>query len=105
MFRSIRCLALALLVLLPRVATAEVPIPLTCRVPNQAPGRCGWCSVETLARYLHIEALYGLTGNHATTASPSDLKAALLERRIAFRMQDRGDRSTVILRSAVDKQL
>lgn len=105
MLRSSRCLALSLLLLLARGVRAEVPIPLDCRIPNEAPGRCGWCALETLARYLHIEALYGLTQKHASTASPGDLKEVLRARKVAFRAQERGDRDTVILRSAVDKKL
>ena len=69
MSQSIRCLALALLLLLPWTADAEVNIAPVCRIKNRPPGRCGWCALETLARHLQIKILYGLTEKKACTAT------------------------------------
>jgi hypothetical protein len=105
MLRFIRFVVPSLLLFLSLSARAEVPIPLDCRIPNQPPGRCGWCAVETLARYLRIEALYGLTSSHPSTAMPNDLRSTLVDKQITFQMQERGERSTVILRQCVEKKL
>jgi hypothetical protein len=93
----------AILVLAP--AAAEVPIGLEDRVRNQPEGRCGWCALETLARYRRLEALYGLADKRTSRAAPADLAAVLDEAHVNYRMQDPGRRNTLILRHAVREQL
>lgn len=101
MSQSNRFLALALALLVPSVAAAEVQITAVCRIPNRPPGRCGWCALETLARHHGIEALFGLTESYACMASPSDLEAALTERGVRYRVQYPGSRNKAILHRAV----
>lgn len=48
---------LATLLCLPAWA---VEIPENCRVPNEDPGYCSWCSIETIARCNGINELYDL---------------------------------------------
>src|SRR5207244_704733 len=62
----LRALVLFLPFVLPLYAPAGVNIPTDCRVPNQPPGRCGWCALETLARHHGIKTLYGLVEQHPT---------------------------------------
>lgn len=91
--------------LLPSFALAEVQIPIACRVANLPPGRCGWCALETLARYHGIEAPQGLADKHAADCRPKDLEGALTELEVKYRVQQRGCRSTVILESAIRDNL
>ena len=101
MTKPIRRLALtAALLLLPSMALAEVNIDPGCRMKNRPPGRCGWCAVETLARHHRIKVLFGLVENHDSTANPEDLIAVLDKTKVRYRLQKRGDRDTVILRSS-----
>ncbi len=97
----IRCLALALMVLLPCTADAEVKIAATSRIKNRPPGRCGWCALETLARHLQIKALYGLTDKKACMAAPSDLEATLTACGVRYRIQYPGSYSKTILHDAI----
>jgi ABC-type bacteriocin/lantibiotic exporter with double-glycine peptidase domain len=97
-------LAVALLVL-PCPARSEVNIAPECRVKNCSPGRCGWCSVETLARHHKIRALFGLTDDHASNAAPDDLTAVLDKLRVCYRVQKRGERDTGVLRAACKEGL
>jgi hypothetical protein len=85
----------------PPSAEAEVKIPFTCRVANLPPGRCGWCVLETLARYQGIEPLYGLAAEHASNARPKDLERALAATGVKYRIQPRGNTSTEILQRAI----
>jgi hypothetical protein len=102
---TIRWIALALLPLFPCAATAEVLITPACRIPNQPPGRCGWCAVETLARHHRIRCLYGLTDDHATVSNPEDLEEVLIENGVPYRIQYPGYRDTAILDRAVERRL
>jgi hypothetical protein len=97
-------LAVALLVL-PSPVRAEVNIEPECRVKNRSPGRCGWCSVETLARHLKIKALFGLTDEHANNAAPDDLTAVLDKAKICYHVQKRGEHDTAVLRKAIKEGL
>jgi hypothetical protein len=101
MVRRIGFLALASLLVSCALTQADVNIPSNCRIKNRPPGRCGWCALETLARFHGLAALYGLTDTHACRSSPKDLKAALKEAGIAFRMQNPGNRDRSILRYAM----
>src|SRR6266852_5162963 len=69
---------------------AEVDIPIECRVSNQPPGRCGWCALETVGRHQRIQSLVGLTQKNARQARPEDLQRVLIDRGIAYRIQERG---------------
>jgi hypothetical protein len=89
----------------PVLARSEVKIPSACRVANKPPGRCGWCALETLARHLSIKALYGIVDKHPSQSRPGDLEAVLASLAVKYRMQNRGSRSTDILRDAVAKDL
>src|SRR5207245_8513625 len=82
---------------------AEVNIPMDCRVSNRPPGRCGWCALETVGRHQRIKSLFGLTDRNARLASPYDLEEVLTERRIPYRIQERGRTDTAILVSALKK--
>ncbi len=100
------CLALLpVAVLVSPTAAAEIPIRLEDRVRNQSEGRCGWCALETLARYHRLEDLYGLAQKHTSRAMPADLAAALDEARVNYRVQDPGRRNPFILRYAVQESL
>ena len=88
------------LYLLPCAGRAEVNIEPDCRMKNRPPGRCGWCAVETLGRHHHIKILYGLVEDHATTADPEDLTALLDKVKVRYKLQNRGDTDTEVLRKA-----
>ncbi len=95
------CAALAaVLLLVPVPARAEVHIAPACRIKNRPPGRCGWCSVETLARHHHIRALFGLVEQHASAAGPDDLTAVLDKAKVGYQVQRRGESDTALLRSS-----
>jgi hypothetical protein len=93
------------LLLLPCAVRAEVNIASDCRMKNRPPGRCGWCAVETLARHHRIKVLYGLVEDHASTADPEDLTAALDKARVRYHLQKRGDRDPALLRSSCEDGL
>jgi hypothetical protein len=99
--RTIRQLAVLFLLLTPCTALAEVHIPLTCRIRNRPPGRCGWCALETLARHQHVLALYGITDERNSRCDPQTLEAALIAKRLAYRIQSPGTSDTVILNQAM----
>ena len=94
-----------LCLLMPSFAWSEVQIPSACRVANLPPGRCGWCALETLARHLGIDALYGVTANHPTESRPKDLEGALAKIGVKYRIQLRGCTSTGILERAIQEDL
>jgi len=99
--KCIRAIALTVaLFLLPCAARAEVNIAPECRMKNLPPGRCGWCALETLGRHHHINALIGLVENHPSTADPDDLTAVLDSVKVRYKLQQRGDRHTALLRKA-----
>src|SRR5262249_51202379 len=79
----------------------EIRIPVRCRVKNRPPGRCGWCCLETLARYHKIRALYGLTERNACQACLEDLEDALEDAGVPYRIQFPGSHNTAILKSAI----
>ena len=93
------------LLLLPAVAFSEVQIPSECRVANRPPGRCGWCALETLARCHAIKPLYGVAEKHPTQSRPRDLEGVVAATEVKYRIQNRGSRSTEILRDAISKGL
>ena len=96
---------LLLFLVFPVLARSEVNIPSVCRIANKPPGRCGWCALETLARHLSIKSLYGIVDKHPTQSRPRDLEAVLASLEVKYRIQNRGSRSTEILREAVSKDL
>jgi ABC-type bacteriocin/lantibiotic exporter with double-glycine peptidase domain len=93
------------LFILPCAARAEVNVEPECRMKNRPPGRCGWCAVETLARHHQIKALFGIVEEHATTADPEDLTALLDKVKVRYKVQQRGDLDTAVLRRACDDGL
>jgi ABC-type bacteriocin/lantibiotic exporter with double-glycine peptidase domain len=105
MGKKISCISLTSLVLFASAVWGGVDIPATCRVKNQPPGRCGWCSLETLGRYHQLKALYQLSQKNATRCSIDALEAALNELGVAYRMQRCGTLSEDILRYAVSQRL
>lgn len=105
MLAPLRCLALVLPFLVPCVVQAEVKIAAACRVKNRPPGRCGWCALETLARRLGLEAMYGLTDKHPSTCSPQSLEECLESAGISYRIQYPGRRREDILRYAIRADL
>jgi hypothetical protein len=98
-------IALTFLVLIAGTAWGEVDIPATCRVKNQPPGRCGWCSLETLGRYHQLKALYQLSEKNAYRCSTSSLESTLGQLGIAYRVQPCGGYSQDILSYAVSEGL
>jgi len=74
-------------------------------VKNQPPGRCGWCSLETLGRFHQLKALYQLSEKKAYRCSPSSLESTLGELGIAYRVQPCGSTSLAILQYAVSEGL
>jgi hypothetical protein len=101
MFAALRGLALVLPLLVPCVIRAEVKIAAACRVKNRPPGRCGWCALETLARRLGLQAMYGLTDKHPSTCSPRSLEECLASAGISYRIQYPGQRDEDILHYAI----
>jgi hypothetical protein len=97
--------ALSLSLLLPGAIRAEVKVPAACRIRNRPPGRCGWCSLETLARHHKIEALYGLTERNASRCDVSTLETTVSEADVSYRIQYPGQRNQAILRYAVQHSL
>jgi hypothetical protein len=89
----------------PSIALSEVDIPEACRIANLPPGRCGWCSVETLARHLGIKTLYGMTDKNPSNSRPRELEAALTAHKVKYRIQGRGNTSTGILQDAIREDL
>jgi hypothetical protein len=96
---------LALSLVLPGACWAEINISPSCRVKNSPPGRCGWCAVETLARFHGLRGLYGLAAKHASTCNPGNLEDALAEIGVNYRIQYPGTRDLEILRYAVEHEL
>ena len=105
MLKSLHCLALIVPLLVPYAARAEVRIAAACRVKNRPPGRCGWCVVETLARHLGLQAMYGLTDKHPSLCSPRNLEECLTDAGIPYRIQYPGRRREDILRYAIRADL
>ncbi len=102
----IRGIALvALFLVVPSLGRTEVLIPLDCRVRNLPGQRCGWCALETLARYHKITELHNLADKQTNSASPADLEAALDKVNVNYRVQDAGLRNKAILRYAVREKL
>jgi hypothetical protein len=97
--RRIRAIALLVALLLIPGALAEVNIDPANRIRNRPPGRCGWCALETLGRHHQIKDLYGLVDAHESTANPEDLVAVLDKLKLHYKLQNRGDRDTVLLKS------
>jgi hypothetical protein len=104
MAKPLLSIALALF-LVPCPGRAEVDVPVACRIKNRPPGRCGWCSLETLARFQHLTVLYGLTDQHETTCSPTNLEESLNGTGIVYRIQYPGETSQAILHHAVSQGL
>ena len=106
MTKRFRAIALVVaLSFLPCAARADVDIEPGCRMKNRPPGRCGWCALETLGRHHRIKALSGLVEDHASTADPEDLTAALDKARVRYHLQKRGDRDPALLRSSCEDGL
>jgi hypothetical protein len=100
-----RSFAIFSLFLVPAAARAEVPIPMECRVRDLPGDRCGWCALETLARYHHITELNHLADKKTGRASIADLEEALDKVEVNYRVQDPGIRNKAILRYAVREKL
>jgi hypothetical protein len=98
-------LSLVLALAIAPVCYAEVPINLSCRVPNRPPGRCGWCALETLARHHHIQVLYGLSDSHSTMSSADSLETFLAGTDVGYRIQYPGDYDEDILQYAIEQNL
>lgn len=105
MLRSLYPLAFLGLVLADGPAHADIHIAPHCRVKNRPPGRCGWCALETLARYHGLKAVYGLADRHPCTCSPRSLEAALRQTGVRYRMQYPGCRNRSILHYALSEEL
>jgi len=97
--------ALIFSVVAPGPSWAEINIAPSCRVKNSPPGRCGWCAVETLARFHGLRGLYGLAEKHASTCNPGNLEDVLTEMGVCYRIQYAGKLDLDILRYAVKEKL
>jgi ABC-type bacteriocin/lantibiotic exporter with double-glycine peptidase domain len=102
---GIRWAAIFLVVLVPSLARAEVPIARSQRIHDRWGDRCGWCALETLARYFAITELYDLAEKQSGPARVADLEAALDRVKVNYRVQDAGLRNQEILRYAVRENL
>ena len=98
-------LPLTLLILFPPSLQAEVRVPMSCRIKNRPPGRCGWCCIETLARHHKIKVLYGLTEQNPSRCDVANLEAVVADADVAYRIQYPGSRNPAILRHAVREGL
>jgi hypothetical protein len=105
MVRKTCWLTLTSIVLLTGAVWGGVDIPATCRIKNQPPGRCGWCSLETLGRYHQLRALYQLSEKNATRSSSESLLTTLDKLGIPYRFQPCGEFSKDILSYAVSQGL
>lgn len=105
MFKTSLFITFLLLLIIPAVSTAEVYIPTECRIPNTPGGSCGWCALETLARRHGLKALYGVVDKYSPRTRPRDLEKAVVAAEVGYRLQERGCRSTSILRDAISKDL
>ena len=105
MARPTRFLALALLLLLPCAAEAEIQIVAASRVRNRPPGRCGWCALEMLGRFHHLTVTYGLAESHPCRSSARSLEEYLEETGIPYRIQYPGSPDEEILRYAIREDL
>jgi hypothetical protein len=105
MVKQMLSVALTLLLLFPTAIRAEVKVQAACRIRNRPPGRCGWCSLETLARHHKIEALYGLTEQNPSRCDVSNLETTVADADVSYRIQYPGHRSQAILRYAVQHSL
>ena len=105
MIKRMPSFALPLLLLIASVVRAEVKVPAECRIKNRPPGRCGWCCLETLARYLKIKALYGLTQQNPSRCDVRNLETVLADSEIPYRVQHPGSHDQAILRHAVRENL
>jgi len=81
----------------------QVPIPMSCRVYNRSGSQCVWCSIEVLARYHKIEALYTLTQKYKHATGGGEVSRVLNRLNIKYTMQDEGERNTQILIDACEK--
>ena len=89
MFRKIALSLLATFLILgaslqtPFIAgvSGEIVIDAKDHIPNSKDGYCAWCALETLARYHHIESLYGIADRYkqhpSVGATPDDLAGEL----------------------------
>jgi hypothetical protein len=105
MSKYIRSLVLAVVLILPCSAGAEVKIPRACRVKNRPPGRCGWCALETLARHLHIRSLYSVVDENPRLSRPGDLEGVLVQTEVHYRIQYPGSYGEDILRYGIREDL
>ena len=105
MVKQLLSLTLTVFLVVPSALRAEVNVPAACRIRNRPPGRCGWCSLETLARHHKIEGLYGLTEQNASRSDVGNLEATVADADVSYRIQYPGYRSQAILRYAVQHSL
>ena len=71
-------LCLTSLVFMTGTVSGGVNIPTSCCVKNQPAGRCGWCSLETLGRYHHLQALYRISQKNPTRGTAQALETTLV---------------------------
>ena len=98
-------LCLTSLVFMTETVSGAVNIPTSCCVKNQPPGRCAWCSLETLGRYHHLQALYRISEKNPTRCTAQSLETTLVRLGIAYRVQQAGESSQDILRYAIRQRL
>ena len=105
MIKQMLSFVLTVHLLIPGAVRAEVSVSAACRIKNRPPGRCGWCSLETLARHHKIKSLYGLTEHNASRCDVGNLETTVIEAEVPYRIQYPGSRSQAILRHAVREGL
>lgn len=102
---GIRFFLLVVVVFAPSLARAEVHIEQKNRVHDRWGDRCGWCALETLARYFEITELYDLADKQTGPSRIADLETALDRANVNYRVQEPGCRNKAILSYAVRQNL
>jgi hypothetical protein len=105
MTRKASFISLSFLLVLAGGSWAGIDIPEIYRIKNQPPGRCGWCSLETLGRYHQLKVLYELSEHNASRCTVEGLQAVLVKLGIPHRIQLPGEYGQDILRHAVREGL
>jgi hypothetical protein len=87
-----KLLALFILLATPFVSWAEVKIDPKNHIPNQKPGRCAWCTFETLGRTHGWKVLEGLVEKNARQATDTDMINELDKYGIKYKLFKNNDR-------------
>jgi len=81
----------------------QVPIPMSCRVPNRTRYQCVWCSIECLARYHKIPEASHLTDDHKGKTGGGEVRQVLNRLGIKYQQQYEGNYDKKLLIDACAK--